>query len=378
MNSEVLESILEFYESYDSLAPCPTYTDLRASWLEEAADAYQEAIPWSEIESETFQEGSVAPHIQFVESIMTKFLEKSGSSWGSRPVAERKAHIETLVALPQTGQRTAEWYSQSKEVLTASEFSQILGTPRALETLALQKVASTGVLKGPPRLACATSELGPMDWGVRFEPVVKQILDRLWGADIVDVGRLYHPTDSYLAASPDGLIRAATDQAKIGRLLEIKCPIKRELTGKIPFEYWCQMQLQMEVTGIDECEYLEVKLVSATRDRPEYVAAEKGLGLEHNGTVWLFQNAATLELSYAYTEMERGVAAEKGLVELETIPWHLDSFFSSVVARDRAWFASTADKRERFWEMVGKAKQGTLEVAPCKKGVTVQVCKIED
>jgi hypothetical protein len=56
----------------------------------------------------------------------------------------------------------------------------------------------------------------------------------------------------------------------------------------------------------------------------------------------------------------------------------LDSFFSSVVARDRAWFASTADKRERFWEMVGKAKQGTLEVAPCKKGVTVQVCKIED
>jgi hypothetical protein len=94
--------------------------------------------------------------------------------------------------------------------------------------------------------------------------------------------------------------------------------------------------------------------------------------------VWLFQNAATLELSYAYTEMERGVAAEKGLVELETIPWHLDSFFSSVVVRDRAWFASTAEKRDRFWEMVGKAKQGTLEVVPYKKGTTVQVCKIED
>ena len=378
MNSEVLESILEFYESYDSLNPCPTYTELRADWLQETADAYQEAIPWSEIESDTFQEGSVAPHIEYIENIMTTFLEKSGSSWALRPVAERKAHIETLVALPQTGQRTAEWYSQSKEVLTASEFSQILGTPRALETLALQKVASTGVLKGPPRLACATSELGPMDWGVRFEPVVKQILDRMWGADIVDVGRLYHPTDSYLAASPDGLIRAATDEAKIGRLLEIKCPIKRELTGKIPFEYWCQMQLQMEVTGIDECEYLEVKLVSAMRDKPDYVAAEKGLGLEYKGVVWLFQDATTLDLSYVYTEAERVAAAEKGRVELETIPWHLDSFFSSVVVRDRAWFASTAEKRERFWEMVGKAKQGTLEVAPYKKGVTVQVCKIED
>jgi hypothetical protein len=369
MNQTTLENIVDFYESYDSLLPCPTYAALQADWFEDAADAL------GEIDSEERADPS---HIQFVESVMTKFLESASSSWNARTVDERRAHIETLVALPQTGQRTAAWYSQSKEVLTASEFSQILGTPRALETLALQKVASTGVLKGPPRLACATSELGPMDWGVRFEPVVKQILHTMWGADIVDVGRLYHPTDAYLAASPDGLIRAATDETKIGRLLEIKCPIKRELTGKIPFEYWCQMQLQMEVTGIDECEYLEVKLVSATRDRPEYVAATAGLGLQYNGTVWLLQDAATLELSYAYTEVERAAAGEKGLVELETIPWHLDSFFSSVVARDRAWFASTAGKRERFWEMVGKAKQGTLEVAPYKKGVTVQVCKIED
>jgi hypothetical protein len=268
-------------------------------------------------------------------------------------------------------------------------------------------------------------DMTAMDWGVRFEPIVKQILTVRWGAEILEFGRLLHPTDPRLAASPDGILIAAADPARIGRLVEIKCPIRREITGAIPYEYWCQMQIQMEVCDIDECEYVEAKINSGYKGIPFCEAASaatkaasaatkaaeaatkaasaatkaaeaatkaasaatnsaNSLREQYAGTLWLLQEPTTLELKYAYMALERKDLERCGWNVIEEIPWNLDALSIQVVARDRAWFASTAEARDAFWTKVEDAKAGTFVLPPSSrparvpKGAVVQVCKIED
>jgi hypothetical protein len=211
--------------------------------------------------------------------------------------------------------------------------------------------------------------MGPFDWGIRFEPVVKQVLEERWGAKIVDSGRLTHPTDPLLAASPDGLILEATDPSRVGRLLEIKCPISREVGEAIPFEYWCQMQVQMEVTGIEECEYVEVKIDSISPKKADLSGAVP------EGIIWLFQDASNCQMHYAYTAAEKVHAESKGWDLMETIPWRLEKFFSKTVVRDRAWFKGTAQMRSDFWDLVEQARKGEIQPFEVKSRAKVVVTK---
>lgn len=376
-----LEDLIDLYETTDTACPCPSNEELRRGWCEHV-DA---AIPWDEIDPESVE--AVYQTQALVEEFMTLFFDAATTRrWTEMPPEEKVANVERLAAQPQIPQRTPDWYAQGKQVLTASEFATILGTPRAIGTLAVQKAAGPPPADAPQtnRLACCTPEMSAMDWGVRFEPVVKQILTAMWGAEIMEFGRLVHPTDPHLAASPDGIVVAAADPARVGRLVEIKCPIRREVTGTIPFEYWCQMQIQMEVCDIDECEYVEVKLNSAYKDKAFCQETKEGTQRHlYAGTVWLFQEPDTLELKYAYTPLERKDLEHAGWTIVETIPWNLDGIYIQVVARDRAWFASTAGAREAFWAKVAESRAGTFVLpassrAPRQAKVTVNVCKIED
>jgi hypothetical protein len=220
-----------------------------------------------------------------------------------------------------------------------------------------------------------------MDWGVRFEPVVKQILVNMWKANILDIGRLIHPTIERLAASPDGLVLDAADEDRIGRLVEIKCPIRRVINDTVPFEYWCQMQIQMEVADIDECEYVEMKLVSPYKgDAEPYKIPD--VKPEHSGNVWIVQDPTTCALLYAYTAEELKAFEEKSFAIIETIPWHLERIFNKVIVRDTAWFTSTAEKRAEFWKVVEDVRAGTVVIPATKRAKLVQpsiiVCKISD
>jgi len=382
MNKSIVKGLLDFLESYQSFHPCPTHPTLAKTWQESFEFATSE-IPWGEIDP-TLTENQIQKHIDFVVDVFMLYLQSSTSSsekWQTMTLAERYESNTRIKTYPQIPQRSPAWYAQAKTVLTASEFATIFGTDRAVSQLALQKVYHENPPEQTNRAATSTPEMSAFDWGIRFEPVVKQVLTAMWGLEIAEIGRLVHPTDSRLAASPDGLIELATDPKMIGRLLEIKCPVRRELNGKIPFEYWCQMQIQMEVADVDECEYVEVKLISPYKsDLSTYVRpAEGSIGQTYNATVWLFQSEETCEMKYAYTHTEKEDFERIGWVCIETIPWHVGEFFSSTVARDRAWYESTLDKRSAFWEKVAVARKGELVLAPAKvRNPVVNVCRIVD
>jgi len=374
MDPILFTGAIDMLEYLDNTQPCPSFEGGLESWLEELSA--QDEIELSQDERNTLEN-----YIDLTGEILKLFISSNIKAINRRNLDERTQHIQTLLNRPNVAQRTPAWYEQSRHVLTASEFSGILGTPRALEVLALQKTL-------PPRdssmnsggLACITTQMGPMDWGVRFEPVVKQILEKMWKAKILDIGRLVHPTEENLAASPDGLIQEAEENSRVGRLLEIKCPIRRVINNTVPFEYWCQMQIQMEVADIDECEYVEMKLVSPYKgDVEPYMRPESP---EYSGFVWILQDPTSYTLHYAYSEEECKTLEEKQFQIIETIPWHMDRYFNKIIQRDSAWFLSTADKRKEFWKLVEETRAGTYVVSQSKRPKPnkeiVTVCKISD
>jgi putative phage-type endonuclease len=353
----------------DIETPAASYSGTFSSWRELAEDNMDSVINATDVAFTQEEEEGIEAARQIGHGIFQKFLTKARPvGWASQAPDLRRAEVERILSLPQIPQRTPEWYAQGRSVLTASEFGTLFGSPRAIRQLAFQKVPTLEPHQ-TNRPACMTCEMSPFDWGVRFEPVVKLILKEKWGATIMESGRLLHPTDPLLAASPDGLISEATEPERIGRLVEIKCPITREITGTIPFEYWCQMQLQMEVTGIEECEYVEVKLDSPTQKKPDISGATP------DGFVWLFQNPNTARMSYAYTEEERCKMESEHWDLVETIPWRLANMYAKTVARDATWFKSTATMREEFWKIVAQARQGEIQPFEVKSRAKVIVTK---
>lgn len=346
----------------DTVQPASSYMNHYEKWRLNTEGCIETILSDSEISLSAEEESAAGIAFDIGAAIFEKFLKRStATGWAQQSVEERRAAVEAVLSLPQIPQRTPAWYLQGKSVLTASEFASLFGSERAVRQLAFSKVPPTiPVVQSTNRLACLTHEMGPFDWGIRFEPVVKLLLEKMWGAKILEAGRLVHPSDPLLAASPDGLIAEASDPARVGRLLEIKCPVSREITEVIPFEYWCQMQIQMEVTGIDECEYVEAKLDSIGPKKVDLSGAEP------DGYVWLLQNMGTFEMSYAYTEAEAR-AAEKDHDILERIPWRLTRLFTKTIPRDRAWFQGTAAIRQQFWETVQQARSGGIAPFEPKK-----------
>jgi len=85
-----------------------------------------------------------------------------------------------------------------------------------------------------------------------------------------------------------------------------------------------------------------------------------GEAVKPDGYVWLFQRMDEgCPMSYAYTEEEKAAAEAAGAELIETIPWKVGKLYTDTVARDRGWFESTKEMRDRFWADVEKARAGS-------------------
>lgn len=270
---------------------------------------------------------------------------------------------EWLLTVEQMAQRTEEWYLQKARLLTASEISAVWKTVKARNALILSK-AFPPTASIPKRLATLKNSTSPMDWGVRYEPVVKYILETRHACKIAELGRIYHRTIPGLAASPDGLITEGPAHL-VGSLVEIKCPTTRVIIKEIPYDYWCQMQIQMEVCGIPRCEYVEVKIkegdaIDATTDIKLIKA---------DGWITLDLNKDTDDMRYQY---HQGTPEQDpAWISIETYPWNLDEIRRTTVYRDTAWFNKVSGDITKFWKDVEDVKNGVKVIDTPKKRVKV-------
>lgn len=155
--------------------------------------------------------------------------------------------LEELLKKPKIEQRTKEWYEMRAGMITASDLGQALGEGKFGT---VQDVYKKKCGYEPEPEAGFSHYIPPLKWGCMFEPVATDIYMKRYDTYVHEFGVLQHPTVKHFGASPDGI----TDQ---GIMLEIKCPFKRKITGEIPSQYYYQIQGQLDVCGLKECDYLE-------------------------------------------------------------------------------------------------------------------------
>ena len=90
-----------------------------------------------------------------------------------------------------------------------------------------------------------------------YEPVATTFYEKLNNLTVLEFGLVPHPEFKIFGASPDGICDIDSPSDYIGRMLEIKCPPKRNFTSEVPRHYWMQMQGQLESCDLEECDFLE-------------------------------------------------------------------------------------------------------------------------
>lgn len=281
--------------------------------------------------------------------------------------------VSSLRSLPQTDQKSPAWFRESKDLLTGHEFGTVCyGGGKTRDAVVRKKCSQLAVddsvVTMNPTVFRADEDgrLSAFKWGWRFEPVIRAIYERVVaGAPVYDgLGRIRHPTLPRLAASPDGLILEGPKQ---GRLLEIKAPLSRVLTGTIPLDYWCQMQLQAEVCGVEAVEYVEARLASSPVGPTAAQWAAAMLGVV--GVLFVVSPVAggpAQDYEYVYGPVFTNVAEcvafvpelAEGTVLIETCIWWVEDWYTTTVPRNRRWWDAVGGPAyESFWRDVDDARR---------------------
>ena len=279
-----------------------------------------------------------------------------------------KTVVESIFTRAQVEQRSQQWYEDMKIMLTASEFATLYKSSRSIGQLALSKLNPE---KRVSQKAVHSMYTYPTDWGVRFEPVVRTYLENLWNCTIYECGRLRHPTNTKIGASPDGII-INTQSEKYGRLVEIKCPFSRPIGKGVPKDYWVQMQIQLEVTDLEECEYVEVQIVSKT---PKVSNPTFPTSVLVKGEVYLLEKDN--QFIYAYTAEEKEKCINDSYDLVEVVEYAIAELYNVVVKRDRSWYKSTEILQTEFWNTVAKAKDGDY-ILPDARAAKPKTCLISE
>tara|TARA_Y100000389_G_scaffold197641_1_gene232641 strand:+ start:922 stop:1935 length:1014 start_codon:yes stop_codon:yes gene_type:complete len=156
--------------------------------------------------------------------------------------------LQHILSIPRIEQRSEEWYNVRQQLITASDFAQAVGKGKFGTQNQFYKK------KCGYETNAIDFTIPALQWGVRYEEVANMFYKFKMNVEVYEFGILRHPDINYIGASPDGI-------SDMGIMLEIKCPWKRIKTEMIPEQYYYQIQGQLEVCNLEECDYLECYIV---------------------------------------------------------------------------------------------------------------------
>ena len=247
--------------------------------------------------------------------------------------------LKKLRDKPQPKQKSPEWYEYRHRLITASSAYKAIGSDAKVRELVKSK-------QKPFQLYESTSAEGPMHWGVKYEPVSIQYYQHEYKTKVEEFGCITHDTYTFLGASPDG-INVDETSLLYGRMLEIKNPFTREITGNPKLEYWVQCQVQMEVCDLNACDFVETKFVEyeseeAFREDGTFLKTKDG---KYKGIILQF---FTDKVSYEYAPFQGSEEVYKAWEEthmtdstrswVKTIYWKLDMVSRVIIPRHKSWF----------------------------------------
>lgn len=182
--------------------------------------------------------------------------------------------VKLLQKKPQPPQRSEEWYKARNTRITASEAACCLTLSEELCKTYVDDFNVQNFKYKPDH--CMSHYDNKIDYiinkcrtfygenlfrdsiytlhGKKYEEIATRLYRRKYHTDVFEFGLLPHSRLNWLAASPDGI-------TPNGVMLEIKCPYSRKIEeGVPPIWYWAQMQVQLEVADLDECDFLECEI----------------------------------------------------------------------------------------------------------------------
>lgn len=292
-----------------------------------------------------------------VERALLPFLAKGLPVVEEGTVEERLLDMEARELSAE--QRTEAWYTQRHNLLTATGISSLFSSASKVNEVIHEKCRPWA--PSPP-----LSVYDARHWGVRYEPVSRMVYERVYKTKVREYGCIRHPDIPFVGASPDGVNVDPRNRGKYGRLVEIKNVVSREITGDPLDDYWIQMQVQMEVCGLDLCDFVETqfKEFADSEDffarRDDYVMT--GCLLHFVGLLDPLAN------HYVYLPLQKDalwgwrlydawITKEANSLRhshrlVKPIYWRLEEFSCMVVQRNRAWFSAAEPRLHEVWATV--------------------------
>ena len=176
----------------------------------------------------------------------------------------KQKRIVEIKKIPQAEQKSVEWLEQRKECLTATAIAIAIDedSHNSPAKLLLDKCGRCP----------AFTENPAVHHGKKYEEIASMYYGFRNNIKVAEYGMILHSEHRFIGASPDGICeKEAKDGVNlstlVGRLLEIKCPYSRKIkmTGRLdgdicPHDYYVQVQTQLFVTELDECDFLQCEI----------------------------------------------------------------------------------------------------------------------
>jgi putative phage-type endonuclease len=286
-------------------------------------------------------------------------------------VEKMRKKIEYLESVYQPEQRTDEWYQHRHGLITASSVWKVFGSQSTQNQLIYEKCSPIDAEKYNK-----VNTESPLHWGQKYEQLSKDLYEIINCTKIQEFGCIKHPNPAYyfIGASPDG-INVCPLSHLYGRMLEIKNVVSRIISGIPKEDYWIQMQIQMEVCRLPECDFLETKFVeyedecafgadsNETNDETKWNYTLDG---KRRGVIVYFIKGDKPFYQYAPLEIttkqdfdqwfEQIIHTYDTITWIKNIYWRLEVYSCVLVLRDKEWFKKAVVKIEELWKIVETEK----------------------
>ena len=310
----------------------------------------------------------------YIEELLLHHIKVEEPIYSTSQLKYLQDKLIFLENIPQPEQRTPEWYTFRNNRLTASDLYHITSNSekKIIDIVKKKFGFESNYMPGAAILH-----------GIKFEPVATKIYEDRSKVQITEFGCLPHSNIPFFGASPDGICSInSINKNLVGRMLEIKCPKSRPITGIIPPVYFAQVQGQLEVCDLEYCDFLECELreyeskeqffsdTNKSNNLLRENGNEKGIIIEVYNTelkktiyFYNYDKFNTIEEFKMWEEKIIDDILENSIYEYNTTTfWKLNIFNVVLVKRNRNWFTNNYIKIYNFWKQVLDARKNNTYV----------------
>jgi putative phage-type endonuclease len=283
-------------------------------------------------------------------------------------ISTYRNNLYTLLTQPQVAQRSPEWYELRKNRLTASAVAQAIGKGKFSTKAELLKDKAFPELAKP----FDSHSCPPLRHGIILEDMTARCYSqRLNNIKIHNFGMIPHPTLNCFGASPDGI-------NELGIMVEIKTPYRRRVDGNIPYEYMVQMQGQMAVCALNECDFVDAEIYFNYKCIEDYISDNTN-NIDHGVIVEYIddtdKNANNKQYLYSpeYLTVHECI---KWAEDIRTskfknkhcllLPWKLNKIMIKRVYFNEEVWSELIPQIEDFWKEVITLRNAGVDALPKK------------